>query len=304
MSNDAVTMRRAQAVFAAARPPFLVLAPATVLAGVGTALQSGASISWHYLALVLLGALAAHIAVNTLNEYQDFHSGLDAVTERTPFSGGSGALPAQPAAAAGVLLTALAAIGMMVLIGLYLAWLRGPAIIPIGVAGLAIIISYTKWLNRSPWLCLLAPGLGFGPLMLIGTHIALGGEPGWPPLLAGVIALCLTSNLLLFNQYPDMAADRSVGRRTFPIAYGIARSNRAYAVLWATALLALVGGVVTAQFPPLALLALVPLLCGALALRMARRFDGDSAPLLPALGLNVAAAVLTPLLLGITLLAS
>jgi 1,4-dihydroxy-2-naphthoate octaprenyltransferase len=302
MNSGVAILSRPQAVFAASRPSFLVLAPATVLLGVGTAVLAGAAIAWQQLAAVLIGALAAHIAVNTLNEYQDFHSGLDAVTERTPFSGGSGALPAQPEAARGVLLTALAAIGVTVLVGLYLAWLHGPAIIAIGLAGLAIIISYTKWLNRRPWLCLLAPGLGFGPLMVIGSHIALGGEFGWPPLLAGGISLCLVSNLLLLNQYPDMAADRSVGRHTFPIAYGIARSNTAYAVLLGTATLLLIGAVATGQFPLWSLVALAPLLCGALALRIARRFAGDSAPLLPALGLNVAAAVLTPLVLGIALL--
>jgi len=43
--------------------------------------------------LALLGAFLAHVSVNTLNEYYDFKSGLDLETIRTPFSGGSGALP-------------------------------------------------------------------------------------------------------------------------------------------------------------------------------------------------------------------
>ncbi len=47
-------------------------------------------------ALVLLGALAAHGAVNALNEYADYRSGLDLRTARTPFSGGSGTLVDHP----------------------------------------------------------------------------------------------------------------------------------------------------------------------------------------------------------------
>jgi len=38
-----------------------------------------------------MATLSAHIAVNTLNEYMDFKSGLDYETLKTPFAGGSGA---------------------------------------------------------------------------------------------------------------------------------------------------------------------------------------------------------------------
>jgi hypothetical protein len=46
--------------------------------------------------LIFIGALFAHISVNTLNEYFDFKSGLDLTANKTPFSGGSGALPNTP----------------------------------------------------------------------------------------------------------------------------------------------------------------------------------------------------------------
>lgn len=290
-------LNRGRAVLASLRPPFLVLAPATALLGVATAVRSGAAIGWLELLLVLTGALAAHIAANTLNEYQDFRSGLDALTRRTPFSGGSGALPQYPAAAGGVLLTALLAIGVTVLVGAILARLHGPAILPIGVVGLALIIGYTRWLNRNPWLSLLAPGLGFG-LVVTGTHVALGAEPGPALLLAALISLCLSSNLLLLNQLPDLAADRRVGRRTLPVVHGIGYSARVYALLLALATVLLLGGVFSDRFAALALIALVPLAAGVPAWRRARRFDGDVKSLLPALGANVAVAVLTPVLLG------
>lgn len=293
---------RGGAVLAASRPPFLVLAPATVLLGAAVAIHGGARPDAAPLIATVVGALAAHVAVNTLNEYQDFHSGLDALTERTPFSGGSGALPARPAAARAVGIAALAAIAVTILAGLYLVWLRGPALLAIGLAGVAIIVSYTRWLNRHPWLCLLAPGIAFGPLMVLGSDLALGGAPDGAALAAALIGLCLASNLLLLNQYPDMAADRQVGRRTFPIAYGMAGANLAYAVLLGTAFALLAGAVLLGLFPALALVAGLPLAAGLAALAIARRHGDDIPRLLPGLGLNVAAAVLTPLVLGVTLL--
>jgi 1,4-dihydroxy-2-naphthoate octaprenyltransferase len=290
-------MNKRQALLASLRPAFLVLAPATVLLGVATAVQSGVTVGWLELALVFAGALAAHIAVNTLNEYQDFRSGLDALTQRTPFSGGSGALPAQPAAARGVLLTAWTAVAATVAIGALLTLLHGPAIIPIGLAGLLVVISYTRWLNRNPWLSLLAPGVGFG-LVVAGTHVALGAQLGASSALATVISLCLSSNLLLLNQLPDIAADRSIGRRTLPIVYGVAASRLAYVTLWCIAVITLLIAVRAEVFPSLALAALLALLTGLAAWRGTRRFSDDTAPPLPALAANVATAVLTPLVLG------
>jgi 1,4-dihydroxy-2-naphthoate octaprenyltransferase len=293
-----------RAALAASRPAFLVLPPVTVLLGVATAIHAGAGIDTLQLALVLITALGAHVAVNTLNEYQDFHSGLDLQTTRTPFSGGSGALPARPEAAGGVLATSLAALAITVSAGLYLVMLRGPALLWLGLAGVALILSYTRWLNRHPWLCLVAPGLGFGPLMVVGTHLALSSSLGMQPLLVSLVPFLLTNNLLLLNQYPDMTADRSVGRNTFPIAYGIARSNTVYATFLLLAAATLIGGVLTGLLPPLTLGALLPLGFGAAALRGARGHGDDIAPLLPALGMNVAASVLTPLLLACLLLLS
>jgi len=75
------------------RPNFLVLTPACVLLGIATAFWSGASLDPVIIILILAGALLAHTSVNALNEYHDFKSGLDLVTEATPFSGGTKTLP-------------------------------------------------------------------------------------------------------------------------------------------------------------------------------------------------------------------
>jgi len=89
------------------RIPFLILTPSCVLLGLGSAVWTCGNVNIFYLFLVFIGALSAHISVNALNEYFDFKSGLDFKTKRTPFSGGSGALPERPEKAYTGLITGL-----------------------------------------------------------------------------------------------------------------------------------------------------------------------------------------------------
>ena len=79
-----------------ARPNFLILTPVCISLGLASVLLTEGWVDWGTLAVILIGALMAHVSVNALNEYQDFQSGLDFKTERTPFSGGSGTLVLQP----------------------------------------------------------------------------------------------------------------------------------------------------------------------------------------------------------------
>ena len=57
------------------RVPFLVLAPACVLLGIGTAVWQNDGVSFFAAVFVLIGAVAAHISVNAFNEYYDFNPG-------------------------------------------------------------------------------------------------------------------------------------------------------------------------------------------------------------------------------------
>ena len=232
----------AAVILQSARLPFLLLPPACVALGAALVWASGQPVPVIPLILALLGAVLAHVAVNTLNEYQDFTSGLDLRTQRTPFSGGSGALPQHPEQRYWVLAAALVSLGLVILIGLYFIQRHGPAIAPLGLVGVLLILVYTRWINRRPWLCLVAPGLGFGLLMVAGTQFVLTGSYWWSAWLLGLIPFMLVNNLLLLNQYPDAEADAASGRYHFPIAYGFRASNRAYLLMWLAALALLRGG--------------------------------------------------------------
>jgi 1,4-dihydroxy-2-naphthoate octaprenyltransferase len=291
----------AKAVFQTMRPPFLILTPVCVFAGMSTAVADHADLEPHLLILALLGALLAHIAVNTLNEYFDFQSGLDLSTVRTPFSGGSGALPQHPEARSAVFVVGVAATAATFFIGLFFLWEQGPGIVPIGLAGLLLVFTYTHWINRQPYLCLIAPGAGFGFLMVVGTQYVLQGSFTLLPWLVAAIPFFLVNNLLLLNQYPDIQADAKFGRNHFPIAYGIEMSNRVYGLFALAAVAVMLVAVASGYFPPLSLIALLPMPLAFYAYSGAVKYGQQIGSAPQYLGANVAVAIITPLLLGISL---
>jgi len=283
------------------RPPFLILTPICVFLGASTAIATQGSIDTHALILVMLGALCAHISVNTLNEHADFRSGLDLVTVKTPFSGGSGALPGDPGMANMVLTAGLVTLFTTMAIGIYFIDNYGTLIVPIGIIGIVIILTYTRWINRWPLLCLFAPGLGFGILMVVGTHLVLAGENALTPWLAALIPFFLVNNLLLLNQYPDIAADKSVGRNHFPIAFGVKASNYAYSIQFLSAYAAILLGVIFGYFPKLSLIALLPIILSLYSMTGAFKYAEQIGQHTQYLGANVASTLLSPLLLGISI---
>ncbi|MEZ0396658.1 MAG: prenyltransferase [Anaerolineales bacterium] len=283
------------------RLPFVILAPVCVLVGLGTAIYEQGSVHWGYFVLALIGGIAAHISVNTFNEYFDFKTGLDARTQKTPFSGGSGTLQAHPELAPAALWTALATFVLTGLIGLFFAWVWGWEILPLGVVGLFLLYGYTVWMTRNPLLCLLAPGLGFGTLMVLGTHFALTGSYSWTAALASFIPFFLVSDLLLLNQFPDVEADRSIGRKHYPIVLGRQKSAYIYISFLLGAYAAIVLGVAFGLLPLWALLGLLTLVLAASVIRNVAKNAENVPAILPSMAQNVLINLITPLLLAIGL---
>ena len=283
------------------RLPFLVLPPACVLLGAGTALWTQGSISILYLVLAFVGAVSAHISVNALNEYFDFGSGLDSRTVRTPFSGGSGTLQAKPETARTALTMGLVTLAITALIGLFFLYVWGWAILPLGLLGLLVIVAYTPWVTHYPLLCLITPGLGFGLLMVMGTDFVLSGSYSSTSLVASLVPFFLVSDLLLLNQFPDVEADRGVGRHHFPIAVGKEASVKLYVAFLAGSYLAIIFGYIAGSLPLEGLLALGSILLAVPTARGVARFANDVPSLVPYMGRNVIVIVMTPVLLAIGL---
>ncbi len=284
------------------RVPFLLLNPSCVMAGAGAAFWKTGRIDAKQAALVLAGAVLAHISVNALNEHHDFRSGLDSRTSRTPFSGGSGTLQARPELSWWALSVGLGSALAVAAIGIYFLSLRGPLILLPGLAGLAVILAYTPLLTRSPTLCLVAPGLGFGTFMVVGTEFALSGSYSITGIFASLIPFFLVSDLLLLNQFPDVEADRASGRRHLIIMHGRKAGAVVYGLFLAGCYASILAGVLAGFLPSLALLGLATLPLAVGAARGALRFNADIPRLIPAMGMNVILNLATPFLVGLGLM--
>jgi len=283
------------------RLPFLLLPPACVAVGVGTAWMQTGTVKWLHVLLVLVGAVTSHICVNAFNEYFDFKSGLDAKTTRTPFSGGSGTLQAQPELEKAALWLCLVSLAVTAAIGFYFVFLQGWELLPIGILGLLLLVTYTNWWIKSPLLSLLAPGLGFGILMVMGTHFALSGTFTWASFAASLVPTFLVSDLLLLNQFPDVEADKSIGRRHYPITIGRVKSSYIYIAFLVLAYVSVIVAVILKVLPPFSLLSL---LTGILAVRVilnVSKVADDIPNLIPLMGMNVILNLATPALLAIGL---
>jgi 1,4-dihydroxy-2-naphthoate octaprenyltransferase len=289
-------------VIGVTRPNFLILTPICIALGLASVLLSEHDVAWGLFTVVLLGGLMAHISVNALNEYMDFQSGLDFKTDRTPFSGGSGTLVIQPRLAPYALGIGVVSLLITLIAGLYLLLHVGWGLVPIGILGILIIITYTGWINRYRVLVLITPGLGFGPLMVTGTHYALTAQYSLTALLLSMVPFFLVNNLLLLNQIPDVDADRSVGRDNYAIVFSPAKRAWLFLVFSILAYVSIIIGVALGKLP---LTALIGLGTAGLAYQVfqgVRVYTGDTEQLIPCLGRNVALTLITPLLIFLGIL--
>jgi len=283
------------------RPPFLILTPACVLVGLGTAVWTAGQVSILYFILALVGAVATHISVNAFNEYFDFMSGLDLRTKRTPFSGGSGTLPNNPSMAHPTLVAAIVSMVVAGFIGVYFIYVRGFELLPLGLLGFLIIIVYSPWVAYHPFVSLIAPGLGFGPLMVMGTHFVLTGHYSWIALVGSLVPFFLVNNLLLLNQFPDVEADQTIGRRNYPIILGRKWCAMIFGMFLLMTYLSIIFGVYFRYLPAASLLGLATLVLAVPSLVGVIRYAEDTKKLIPSMGMNVAVNIVTPALVAIGL---
>ena len=294
-------MSKMKSLLGPMRVPFLMLPPACVAVGVGTAYWQTHVINGPQILLILFGAVASHICVNVFNEYFDFKSGLDAKTQRTPFSGGSGALLFHPEMEKATLYLAIVSFVLTALIGFYFVWLRGWMLLPLGIIGLILLVTYTIWWAYQPILCLIAPGLGFGIFMVMGTHFCLTGSYSWTSFIASLVPTFLVSDLLLLNQFPDVDADKSIGRKHFPITIGRKASATIYGIFLLMAYVSVIVGVIFDLLPRWSLLALLTVILSWKAYLGAYKNAENIPDLIPSMGLNVVINLTTPILFAVGL---
>jgi len=282
--------------FLETRPQFLLLS--VVLAFLGT------SIAWYngyfhlgYALLAFVGLLLAHISVNTLNDYFDYRSGVDLATKRTPFSGGSGILPAALLKPRQVFWLSMTSFLLTIPIGIYFIIVSGWLLLPLLLIAAVCVLLYSPVILKLRW-PEWAPGVGLGVLPVLGIYFVQTAAYTWPVIVAAIPSGILVHNLLLLNEFPDTEADKKASRKTLPITMGKKKASIVYSVLTVIVYLWIIGGVVAGLMPVFSLIALLTLSFAIKAIQGARKHQ-DMTRLVPAMANNVLVVLLTQLLLGI-----
>ncbi|MGW8268369.1 MAG: UbiA family prenyltransferase, partial [Longimicrobiales bacterium] len=281
-----------------ARAPFLLLPVTLIVCGAGAA-AFGGTVSWTRSVLALVALVAAHIAVNALNEWSDMRRGIDLHTVRTPFSGGSGTLPAGEAPVNLALVLGLASAGVGLVIGLWFLLRVGWGFLPFLLVGAVFVLGYTDALARVG-VGEVAAGLGLGGLAVAGTAYVQAGTLGPVAIAASVPAFLMTFNLLLLNEFPDEKADRQGGRKNLVLILGRRQAAWVYAAAGLLVPVWIIGAVTAGPLPTLALLGALPSILLVAPLRWAFGNPDAEVPI-PAMGANVIWNLATNTLLGIGL---
>ncbi len=301
-TDEKENLLRLKIWFLETRPQFLLLS--VVLAFLGTC------IAWYdgafhlgYALLAFFGLLLTHISVNVLNDYFDYRSGIDLETRRTPFSGGSGILPAALLTPRQVLWLGLGSLLLAVPIGVYFVIARGWLLLPLLLVAAFCVLLYSPLilkLNWPEW----APGVGLGVLPVLGCYFVQTTTYTFPAVVASIPSGILVHNLLLLNEFPDTEADKKANRKTLPITMGRTKASIVYSVLTMVVYLWIIGmaiGMAVMKRELFQLFLLMPLLTipfAIKAIRGALKYQ-DMSKLMPAMGNNVLVVLLTQLLLGI-----
>lgn len=281
-----------------ARAPFLLLPVTLVAAGAAAAAYEGA-FGWGPTLLALVGLLLLHAAVNALNEASDMTTGIDLKTMRTPFSGGSGTLPAGRLSVRATRVFAYTCAVIGGLIGGWFALKLGPMFALLMAVGAASVLFYSDVFARTGVGEIFA-GFGLGALPIWGAAWVQGPPPGPAALWAGVPGFFMTFNLLLLNEFPDEEADRAGGRKNLVLMLGRKGAALVYAAAALATPAAIVVAVVLRALPVHALAATLPSLMLAKPLVWAFGDTREPVPV-PALGANVAWNLATNTVLALAL---
>lgn len=247
------------------RAPFLSATLGAVLVGGAYSSFSGLSpFPWHLFLAACFGACLLHLAANVFNDYFDWKSGTDPGNNDyfSPFTGGSRAVELGLATEKKLFLTGLGLVIGAGLIGIYLVYIQGPALILFGLAGALSGYFYT-----APPLRLVARrGLGeflimlnFGPLMTAGTIYAISGSVNWTSFAIGLPPGLLTAAILWINQFPDAESDGRAGKNHMVVVLGKSAARWGYIAIVMAAFAVVVAGVLIRLLPPHTLLVLAGL---------------------------------------------
>jgi 1,4-dihydroxy-2-naphthoate octaprenyltransferase len=249
--------RAAKRMVLAPRPMFFPASIVPVLLGTAWGVREAGETDAVAFALALAATVLVHAAVNVVNDVYDDICGTDPINSGRvyPFTGGSrfiqsGILDRGAMRRLGLLLLAMAGV-----LGIVLAALKGAVVIALGLFGAALGVAYsaTPLQLSARGLGELTVAIGFGVLPVMGAAWLQSGTFGLDSLLISLPLSFWVFNILLINEISDIKADAEVGKRTFPVRWGLRATWRLYLATNALALLSVVIAVAVGLLPILAI---------------------------------------------------
>jgi 1,4-dihydroxy-2-naphthoate octaprenyltransferase len=265
-------------LFLASRPKFLVASAAPVLVGSALGFATAGTFSPFLFILALLAITALHSGANMANDYFDHISQNDWLNKNpTPFSGGSRYIQQGILSPKAILLAALFTLAGGAAIGIVIVLLtRSVFILILGLIGLLGGFFYTAPPLRLGYRSVGEPviALLFGLLPVYGSYYLQTQTICLIPLLPAVIVGILIFLVILINEFPDIAADAAVNKRTIVVRFGVPASIRIYRIaLVISYLVAAVAAMIYHPFVFAGLLYLLTLPVAVVAIKVANKKD-------------------------------
>ena len=282
--------------FLETRPQFLLLAVVLGILGICMAWYDG-SFNIGTAVLATVGLILAHASCNILNDYFDYRSGVDKVTNVTPFSGGSGMIKRGLLTSKEVFWLGFILLLIDVPIGLYFCITKGWLLLPLILVAAFCVVLYSPVILKGYW-PEWSPGLGLGILPVLGMYFSQTGAFTWHALIASVPAGFLVHNLLLLNEFPDVEADKVGKRKTLPITLGRKGAAIFYSTFEIMTYVWIVSAVIFKAMPVFTLLGLLTIPIAIKAIRGSFHSE-DPAQIMPAMAGNVLVVLLTQFLMAI-----
>lgn len=284
----------------AIRIKFLLASVIAVSNGLAIAYWKTGTIDPLSAVLTYIGVVFLHASVDLLNDYWDYKRGIDAVTTRTKFSGGTGVLPEKLLTPKVVYVAGLIFLILGASIGAYFVAMRGITIaVILGFAVVSIYFYSTSIVNA---------GLGElfvaikGAMIVLGTFYvqSMAIEPA--ALYVGAIVGILSATVLFVNSFPDFEADRSKGRRTLVIVLGRELAAKTFPLFVVAAYAMIIMGIFLGFTKIYSLLSLASIPFAAKSIMSLTNDQQSFKRLVPAMASAVTYSRITGLLLALSLI--
>ena len=282
---------------------------APVIIGAVLAWQQGSHFYWGLFILTLLGAMAAHLGANVINDVFDFGAGTDQAAQAITHKGNTIATGSRFLLNGTFTITyyrtlAVTCFALALLCGIVITIFRPWALL-FGITGFLLAYFYVAPPIR---LAYIGRGLGevdilisFGILPLVGSFYVQSASITYIALLASLPIGLYTMVVLYFHHFLHWRADKEAGKITPVVALGEKRARLVGALLLLLIALCMIVDVYLNVFPWYAIFAVLTIIPVLIALQ---RATGDLKRYVELMASNLKANLWSALIILASLLVS